>query len=245
MGRADKDLNYYRRYMADYGSKTASLSLAEHGAYNLLLDICYSTEKPLPAAYEALYRLCRAMSKAEQEAVKSVADQFFSIGKDGLRHNQRADDEIAKAQATIAKQRESGVESAKKRWSTDESTDGSTHNLTNGSAIQPPTSNLQPPNPKPQRKAEAAQRSRGSRLPTDWLPSEILQAWAAKERPDLNLPTTISKFRDFWAAAPGSKGVKLDWDATFRNWVRNERAGMTTGVVPDYSVLWKDQDAAH
>lgn len=29
-------MNYYRRYMADYLSKTASLSLVEHGAYTLL-----------------------------------------------------------------------------------------------------------------------------------------------------------------------------------------------------------------
>jgi uncharacterized protein YdaU (DUF1376 family) len=135
-------VNYYRRFMADYGSKTASLSLAEHGAYNLLLDTCYSTERGLPAAYDALYRLCRAMTKPEQDAVKSVADAFFPIGQDGLRHNPRADDEIAKAKATIAKQRESGVESAAKRWSTN----GSTHKSTDTEAIQPPTSNLQPPN---------------------------------------------------------------------------------------------------
>lgn len=134
-----RGLNYYRRFMADYGAKTAALSLAEHGAYNLLLDICYSTEKPLPASYDALYRLCRAMNKAEQDAVKSVADSFFPVGEDGLRHNQRADEEITKAQSTIAKQRESGVESAARRWSTD----GSTHKSTDPAAIQPPTSNPQ------------------------------------------------------------------------------------------------------
>ena len=109
-------MNYYRRFMADYGAKTAALSLAEHGAYNLLLDICYSTECGLPASDDAMYRLCRAMTKIEQEAVKSVADRFFPVAEDGLRHNQRADQEIAKAQATIAKQRESGVASASKRW---------------------------------------------------------------------------------------------------------------------------------
>ncbi len=67
-----------------------------------------------------------------------------------------------------------------------------------------------------------SQRSRGSRLPPDWSPSELLLAWAGKERPDLNLESTVAKFRDHWTAAPGSKGVKLDWDATFRNWVRSE-----------------------
>ena len=134
-------MNYYRRFMGDYAAKTADLSLAEHGAYNVLLDTCYSTERPLPGSHDALYRLCRAMSKLEQAAVRSVADRFFPVGKDGLRRNPRASSEISKAQSTIEKQRESGVESAAKRWSTD----GSTHT----EAIQPPTSNLQPPSLQP------------------------------------------------------------------------------------------------
>ena len=28
------------------------------------------------------------------------------------------------------------------------------------------------------------------------------------------------KFRDYWLSVSGSKGVKLDWQATWRNWVR-------------------------
>lgn len=68
-------------------------------------------------------------------------------------------------------------------------------------------------------------RKRASRLPPDWLPSEKLKDWAAAERPDLDLDVTIAKFRDYWAAKPGSAGTKLDWDATFRNWVRDEKPG--------------------
>jgi hypothetical protein len=30
------------------------------------------------------------------------------------------------------------------------------------------------------------------------------------------------EFRDYWVAVPGSKGCKLDWLATWRNWVRKE-----------------------
>jgi hypothetical protein len=70
-----------------------------------------------------------------------------------------------------------------------------------------------------------AQRERGSRLPPDWAPTEPLFAWASKERPDLDLTNTVAKFRDFWKAKPGRAGTKLDWDATFRNWVRDEKQG--------------------
>ena len=73
-----------------------------------------------------------------------------------------------------------------------------------------------------EKKKQSAQRSRGSRLPHAWQPSEPLKTWAVKERPDLAVDQTIAKFKDHWAASPGSRGVKLDWDATFRNWVRAE-----------------------
>ncbi len=152
-------MNYYRRYMGDYAKKTASLSLAEHGAYGLLLDQCYSTELPLPAEYDALYRLCRAMTVVEQDAVKSIADRFFPVCDDGLRRNPRASEEIEKAQSTIQKQRESGVESARKRWLTDRSTheltDGLTNESTDPAAIQPPTTNHQE-RTKPSRASRSA-----------------------------------------------------------------------------------------
>jgi uncharacterized phage protein (TIGR02220 family) len=146
-------VNYYRRYLGDYMRDTMHLSILEHGAYTLLLDAYYASEKPLPADYDALYRVCRAMSRQEQDAVKAVADQFFPIEEDGLRHNPRADREVGVAQATIEKQRKSGVESAAKRWSTDRSThkgiNGSTNELTDGLAIQPPTTNHHPPSSNP------------------------------------------------------------------------------------------------
>jgi len=68
-------------------------------------------------------------------------------------------------------------------------------------------------------------QARGTRLPDDWYPSDELKAWSSKERPDLDLATIIEAFCDYWHAKPGKDGVKLDWDATFRNWVRNQRNG--------------------
>lgn len=73
-------------------------------------------------------------------------------------------------------------------------------------------------------KAEAPQRSRGSRLQPDWEPDPTLLAWASNERPDLDIAAVVEGFRDFWIAKPGKDGTKLDWPATFRNWVRNQRS---------------------
>lgn len=66
-------------------------------------------------------------------------------------------------------------------------------------------------------------KTKGTRLSNDWEPSETLKQWAEKERPDLKLNGTIDAFRDYWVSVGGQNGVKLDWDATFRNWVRREK----------------------
>jgi hypothetical protein len=33
-------------------------------------------------------------------------------------------------------------------------------------------------------------------------------------------PRELDKFRDYWCAKSGADGTKLDWEATWRNWVR-------------------------
>ena len=38
--------------------------------------------------------------------------------------------------------------------------------------------------------------------------------------PHLNALQEFERFKDYWVAQPGSKGVKLDWEATWRNWIR-------------------------
>lgn len=91
-------MNWYPRYTGDYMRDTGHLSLAEHGAYTVLLDHYYSTGRPLPKEYGSLYRLCSAMSNEEQDAVKLVADSFFPVDDDGLRHNERADRELVRMQ---------------------------------------------------------------------------------------------------------------------------------------------------
>lgn len=66
-----------------------------------------------------------------------------------------------------------------------------------------------------------ASRKKGCRLPDDWILSEELGYWSMRQglkREEVF--DQYDKFVDYWKAVPGQKGVKLDWDATFRNWIR-------------------------
>lgn len=63
----------------------------------------------------------------------------------------------------------------------------------------------------------------GSRLPSDF-PTDSEIDWCRQERPDLDVQFIREKFRDYWCGIPGAKGRKLDWPATWRNFVRSEMA---------------------
>ena len=61
---------------------------------------------------------------------------------------------------------------------------------------------------------------RGTRLDPAWIPSPESRAKILAESPTLDLKREHEKFADYWTGIPGQKGVKLDWDATWRNWMR-------------------------
>jgi len=65
--------------------------------------------------------------------------------------------------------------------------------------------------------------NRGSRLPTTWTCSQEYIDYCKKERPDLNPDVIAMDFKDYWISVAGSKGVKLDWFATWRSWVRRQK----------------------
>jgi hypothetical protein len=68
--------------------------------------------------------------------------------------------------------------------------------------------------------SKAAPR-RGSRLPDDWKPTENDTTWQAEHGvDDVIARREAEKFRDYWRAKPGQSAVKLDWSATWRNWLR-------------------------
>lgn len=62
--------------------------------------------------------------------------------------------------------------------------------------------------------------SRATRLSTEYeLPDDWIE-FCKTERPDLDPKKTFAEFKDHWIAQAGAKGVKSDWTATWRNWVR-------------------------
>lgn len=85
-------------------------------------------------------------------------------------------------------------------------------------------------NRKEPKEGERASRLTIAALPADW------SDYCRQKRPELNPQDAWERFRDYWLSVPGAKGRKLDWAATWRNWVRECRAppGATKGKVGQF-----------
>lgn len=61
---------------------------------------------------------------------------------------------------------------------------------------------------------------RGTRLPSDWALSNADACFALPLVGERRVAQETEKFRDYWHARAGPGGVKLDWAAVWRTWIR-------------------------
>ncbi|MET3590580.1 hypothetical protein ABID23_001696 [Bartonella silvatica] len=71
------------------------------------------------------------------------------------------------------------------------------------------------------KKAKRVKADRGCRLPADFEPDYDFAI--AEGLPPERVKVEIAKFRDYWNAKAGKDASKRDWQATWRNWVRNSK----------------------
>lgn len=63
-------------------------------------------------------------------------------------------------------------------------------------------------------------RKRAHRLPNDWRPDQTVIDQMRSEHPEVDLKFEHAKFCDYWQAKSGKDATKVDWNATWRNWIR-------------------------
>lgn len=213
-------MNYYNRYPGDYSRDTQDLSLAEHGAYALLLDYLYGTEQVLPKNPVGLYRVCRAFSKEEQAAVDSVVARFFTETADGYT-NSRAMREIETAKVRVDAARRNGAKGGRRKSETEQEPGGfqsanpeGTKNKSSGQAHHQPSASISNTNvldglgDKPSKLAK-----RATQIPDDFSPNDTGISYANQR--NVNIQSELESFRNFHTA----KGTTFkDWQAAWRTW---------------------------
>lgn len=104
----------------------------------------------------------------------------------------------------------------------------------------PRSSSAPNPNPKGEegepssRSRKRSATTRGTRLPEIFPISPDMAEWGREHAPGVDASREHEKFCDYWRGASGQKGVKADWIATWRNWMRRaqERLDERNGHSP-------------
>jgi len=198
-------------YIGDYLADTARLTTEQHGAYLLLL-MDYWRSGRLPDNDQVLAQICKLTPDAWSNA-KAMLMPFFSIEENCWVHK-RVEQEMAEAKVNQTKKHERAVKAAEARWK---------NATSNANAMQ-----KQCPSPSPSpspvvntivvAKAPKSTRwAKGFAMPDSWV------EFCKKERSDIDPYKTFESFTDYWISVAGAKGLKSDWDATWRNWVRNQK----------------------
>lgn len=91
------------------------------------------------------------------------------------------------------------------------------------------------PTPKEEAKASSSPAKRGTRIPSDFAVAPAMVAWARANCPTVDGQRETLKFINYWQAKSGKDAVKVDWAATWRNWMMNaaERASQGKPTTSD------------
>ena len=210
-------LPYFPMFPDDFEADTAHLTLLEDGAYNRLLRLCWRTPGcSIPLDMTWVYRKMRARTDEEKAAVDIVLEEFFTAKK-GRFSNARLSKEYTSATEAHEKRKKAGFKGGSAKAL-------KTNETKSSNAVAKPK---QPePEPEPYKtEAKASSKKRGNRLSEDWVLPLDWGQWAIDQGwPEPAIRDQAERFKDYFLSAPGQKGVKLDWLATWRNWMRNSNS---------------------
>ncbi|KAA9133736.1 hypothetical protein [Microbacterium caowuchunii] len=71
-------------------------------------------------------------------------------------------------------------------------------------------------------------RKRGTRIPDPFVVTADMRAWAADRTPLVNVDATTERFVNYWRAKAGKDATKLDWLATWQNWLLRDQEDRST-----------------
>lgn len=201
-------LPYYKRYPRDFVDGTAGMPFELKGAYAILLDLIYMQNGSLPDDV----RYISGLLGCSVRAWKTYREALLLAGKittqNGMISNFRADKELVISGSFQAKQRENGRRSNKNKDLSEP-------------VAEPKVNHTDTDTEEEKEIPNGISKKKGSRLPADWRLPKAWGDWALAEKlPEADIRAEADKFRDYWHGESGSRAVKTDWQAVWRNWVR-------------------------
>lgn len=199
-------------YLAD----TRHLNTLEHGAYLLLLMESWRRSRcSLPDDDDMLARLA-GLQLDEWAEIRPVVMGFWTL------------DRRSKEWTQTRQKKERCFVEVRSRLQSDRAKSGWNKRKNFDAAAMPDRCRIDAPTPTPTPKVKRDSNEslkKGSRLPESWSLPQPWGTWAMQQGlDDQQVRYQADQFRDYWISVPGQRGVKLNWKATWRNWIRSSIA---------------------
>jgi uncharacterized protein YdaU (DUF1376 family) len=212
--------DWYKREPTAYLGGVQGMTAKEHAVYSIILDLIYQHGGSVNNDPSWIAGWISDMGPA---AVRGAIAALIGRGK-----LTQEGDQITNARAkSEAKTKENLSESRAKTGkkggiSSGKSRSASNKNNNISEAIASPREEKSRVEEK--REAKASPKSRGTRLPASWVLPREFGEWALSEGwAESAIRAEADKFKDYWTARAGRDAAKLDWLATWRNWLRNSK----------------------
>jgi hypothetical protein len=200
------------------------------------------------------YVLQRLLPDSARLAEQLITCRLWKRTKGGYRFHDWLTYQPTKEEATAAKEKKSsgGALGNHRRWHTEpgkqnahcpfcqgkqssdnrSDTDRSSDTGTESHPIPPVPDPTRPDKEQTQQPSVVETRKRGTRIPDDFHVTEDMVAWARDRVPHVDGRTETEKFVNFWRAKTGKDATKLDWPATWRNWMLNAKSSTPLRALP-------------
>jgi uncharacterized protein YdaU (DUF1376 family) len=211
-------LPYYKAYPRDFIEGTIGMGFELKCAYRFILDLIYLQGGKLPDNDRYLSGLleCSVRKWTSLRAALISAGKIQAV--DGHLTNYRAIIELETLAKLQDKQRQNATGSRK-----------------NKDLPEPRPSHTEPDtDTEEEKRATLSKRERGTRLPGDFVPEPGIASTLGLTRAEFAVELPL--FRDYWTAKAGPGAIKMDWQATWRNWcrkvVKDRRPQARNGPAP-------------
>lgn len=216
------DMPWFKFFPSDWLGGTRGLTSSETGIYITLIALMYERDGGVEINHARLSRLCGASNSAFKSAITTLLNEGKVRIEDDKYVNDRALEELSyrrKKEAVASR-------AAKSRWgkndneiNADDAADGLQTESVRNAISEARSQKLEK---EIDTSVSSKKITRGSRIPDDWEPDVSFAL--GEGLTDHDVKVEADKFRDYWIGKAGKDGVKANWNATWRNWIRNSGA---------------------
>lgn len=213
--------SFYKMDPAAWDFGTADLSLEEEAAYLRIVNAIHKHDGPVPDIDRVLAGLFRTSTRKARSLVDALVKAEKLIIEDGKIWNERARSDLVHRGFVTVSRAESGAKGGRTRAV------NAANALENKDTDQAnASSRIEKNREEEKREAIASPKKRGSRLPDGWVLPRSWGEWALSEGYAADVVRREAEnFKDYWHSKAGPTATKLDWEATWRIWIRKAPKG--------------------